>query len=275
VLIGVLSHRRPVLARLRSDAPHHPGHRRRNGALCQPPDVAHVLRLQRTIGNRATTRLLQRDAHALKDAGITTTSRIDDKTRGLIQQAIEESEVLRPYLKGKFPRAAATEGKFEIHSDEDDFNQAYIRYQHISDAPQTPTGRAEKYGGIGGFFDRKNNAIHVRSRSRFGHALHEEMHKLGNPAFRGYWGDVINEGVAQYFTDCVLREQGLDEVKDTEYGEQVACAKKLVTATSRDILAREYFLGDGALREALKQRWKLDDEGFARARTGGGVCQRL
>jgi hypothetical protein len=263
-----------VLARLRSDAPHHPGTRHRGGVAC-PPDVAHVLRLQRTIGNRATTRLLQREAHTLKDAGITTTSRINDKTRGLIQKAIEESDVLRPYLKGKFPRAAATEGKFEIHPDEDDFNQAYISYRHISDAPQTPAGRAEKYGGIGGFFDRRNNAIHVRSRSRFGHALHEEMHKLGNAAFHGYWGDVINEGVAQYFTDRLLREQGLEEVKDTEYQEQVACAKKLIAATDEDTVAREYFLGDGALREALKKKWKLDDVGFAKARTGDGVCKRL
>jgi hypothetical protein len=265
-----------MLARLRSDAAHHAGARRRSGAACPSPAVAHVLRLQRTIGNRATTRLLQRDPrpHALQDAGIATTSRIDDKTRGLIQKAIEESDLLRPYLKGKFPRAAATEGTFEIHSDEDDFNQAYISYRRIADAPQTARGRADAYGGIGGFFDRSKNAIHLRSRSRFGHALHEEMHKLGNAAFHGYWGDVINEGTAQYFTDRVLKEQGLDEVKDTEYQDQVACAKKLVAATSEDTLAREYFLGDGALREALKQKFKLDDAGFAKARSGD-ICQRL
>jgi hypothetical protein len=269
-----------VLARVRSDAPHHTGTRRRGGDPCHPPDVAHILRLQRTIGNRATTRLLLRDAtavrpHALQDAGITTTSKIDGKTRVHIQKAIEESDVLRPYLKGKFPAAAATEGKFEIHSDEDDFNQAYISYQGISDAPKTPRGRAEEYGGIGGFFDRANNAIHVRSRSRFGHALHEAMHKLANPAFRGYWGDTINEGVTQYFTDCVLREQGLPEGKDHKYQDHLVCARKLVTATSKDTVAREYFLGDGALREALKKRWNLDDVGFAKARVGGGVCKRL
>jgi hypothetical protein len=262
-----------VLARVRTDAPSHTGARRRNGDARHPVGAAHVLRLQRTIGNRATTRLLQRGV--LQDAGIATTSRIDGKTRGLIQQAIEQSELLRPYLKGKFPHAAATEGTFEIHPDEEDFNDAYISYRQISDAPKTKTERAKRFGGIGGFFDRKNNAIHVRSRSRFGHALHEELHKLGNAAFRGYWGDVINEGVAQYFTDCVLREQGLDEVKDTEYADQVGCAKKLVAATSQDVLAREYFLGDGALREALKQKWRLDEGAFARLRTGGGVCKRL
>jgi hypothetical protein len=101
------------------------------------------------------------------------------------------------------------------------------------------------------------------------------MHKLANPAFHGFWGDTINEGVTQYFTDCVLREQGLDEVKDTEYQDQLACAKKLVTATNRDTVAREYFLGDGALREALKQKWSLDDVAFAKLRVGDGVCKRL
>ena len=268
-----------MLARVRSDTPHHTGARRRGGEACAPPDVAHILRLQRTIGNRATTRLLQRDAtavrpHSLQDAGITTTSRIDGKTRGHIQKAIEESEVLRPYLKGKFPRAAATEGRFEIHPDEGSFNDAYISYQHITDAPRTEAERAKKYGGIGGFYDRANDAIHVRSRSRFGHALHEAMHKLANSAFRGFWGDIINEGVTQYFTDCVLREQGLPEGKDHEYEDHLVCARKLVTATSRDTVAREYFLGDGALSAALKKKWNLDEVGFAKARVGG-LCKRL
>ena len=269
-----------MLARVRSDAPHHTGARRRRGDASHPPDVAQVLRLQRTIGNRATTRLLQREAtavrpHSLKDAGITTTSRIDGKTRAHIQKAIEESEVLRPYLKGKFPAAAATEGKFEIHPDEEDFNQAYIGYRRIADAPRTEKERAKAYGDIGGFYDRANNAIHVRSRSRFGHALHEAMHKLANPAFRGYWGDKINEGVTQYFTDCVLREQGLPVGKDHKYQDHLVCARKLVTATSRDIVAREYFLGDGALSDALKKKWNLDDVGFAKARVSDGVCKRL
>ena len=269
-----------MLARVRSDAPHHTGARRRRGDAFHPPDVAQVLRLQRTIGNRATTRLLQRDAtavrpHSLKDAGITTTSRIDGKTRGHIQKAIEESEVLRPYLKGKFPKAAATEGTFEIHPDEKSFNDAYISYRHITDAPRTETERAKAYGGIGGFFDRSKNAIHVRSRSRFGHALHEAMHKLAHPAFKGYWGELINEGVAQYFTDCVLREQGLPEVKDHEYQDHLVCARKLVNATNRDTVAREYFLFDGALRGALQKKWNLDDGAFAKARTSDGVCKRL
>src|SRR5215216_1448834 len=93
------------------------------------PAAALVLRLQRTAGNRATARLLARQPttatrpHVLKDAGVTTTTRVNDKTRGLIDRALAESEKLRPYLKGKLPTAA--KGGFEVHSNEDDFNQAY------------------------------------------------------------------------------------------------------------------------------------------------------
>ena len=147
-------------ARLRSDAPHHAGGRRRSGAL-PPPDVAHVLRLQRTIGNRAPTRLLRQPTateeevraevehdrarfeehrrthqqrlaeyaerakpHALKSAGITTDSRVDGDTPKWIQAALAESLLLRPYLRNKFPGSAVTKGTFSIESDEDTYNQA-------------------------------------------------------------------------------------------------------------------------------------------------------
>ena len=44
---------------------------------------------------------------------------------------------------------------------------------------------------------------------------------------------------------------------------------------NRDIVAREFFLGDGALREALKKKWNLDDGRFAQLRVSDGVCKRL
>jgi hypothetical protein len=263
--------------RVAMPALHQPAARRRRGATHPVPLV---LGLQRTIGNRATTRLLQREAtvaapHALKDAGITPTSKLDGSTRRLIQAAFEESDVLRPYLKNKFPRAAATEGTFEVHAVEDDFNQAYVRYRGIKE-PMTVNQRAEKYGSIGGFFDRGRNAIHLRSRSNFGHALHESMHKLAAPVFRGFWGDVFNEGVTQYFTDCVLREQGLPVVQDHDYKDQLDCANRLVGATDRDVVARAYFLGDSdALRDRLMARLKLDQSQFTKVRGTGELCKLL
>ena len=44
--------------------------------------------------------------------------------------------------------------------------------------------RAAAYGKIGGFYDRPTNEVHVRARTKFGHALHEAMHKVAHPVFK-------------------------------------------------------------------------------------------
>ena len=296
-----------MLARVRSDAPHRTGARRRSGDPCHPPDVAHVLRLQRTIGNRATTQLLlrqpapateedvradvaqdrarfdaakrtrnqyaERAPHALRSAGITTDSRVNENTPKWIQAAFAESRLLRPYLRGKFPAQAITD-KFKVHSDEDDFNQAVKKHLGNKDL-MNKAQRAAAYGTHGGFYDRGTNEIHVRARTKFGHALHEAMHKVAHPVFFRYWQRFINEGVTQYFTDLVLREQGLPEVTDHEYKAELACARKLVLATSEDVVARAYFLNDQALREALQKRLKLEPIPFAAEIGAERICTRL
>ena len=297
-----------MLARLRSDAPHHTGGRRRSGALLPPPDVAHVLRLQRTIGNRATTRLLRQpmpteeevradveqerarfeaakrrhqqrmaqyppQPHALRSAGITTDSRVTADTPKWIQTALDESRSLRPYLTGKFPASAITD-RFTIESNEDQFNQAAQKYLGDRDN-LTAKERAEKYGHIGGYYDRSDHSVHVRSRTKFGHALHEAMHKVAHPVFKPYWGRLINEGVTQYFTDLLLREQGLAEVTDHEYKDELACARKLVAATSWQVVAAAYFQNDGMLRETLMRRFKLDGGQFTHEIGAERICSRL
>ena len=58
--------------------------------------------------------------------------------------------------------------------------------------------------------------------------------------------------MTQYFTDLLLREQGLAEVTDHEYEDQLACAQQARRARpSWQVVAAAYFLSDGALREAL------------------------
>ena len=132
--------------------------------MCEP-EVAHILRLQRTIGNRATTQLLQRKPESLAKAGVKTDDRVGDKTAAAIQAALEESEELKPYLKDKFPKAAIT-SDFDIHSDDDDFNEA---------AKKMKTQRAAAYGKIGGFYDRSTHHIHLRARSKFGHEYKDRL----------------------------------------------------------------------------------------------------
>lgn len=292
-----------MLARVRSDAPLRTGARRRVSSVCED-DVAHVLRLQRTIGNRATTRLLRepvadveqewarfeaakqthqqrlaeyaaRDKpHVLKQQGITTDSRVASDTPKWIQAALAESQLLRPYLKKKFPASAITDGKFTIESNEDVFNTAAKDYLGNKDN-MTKEQRAAAFGGIGGYYDRRDHSVHVRSRTKFGHAVHESMHKVASPGFHIFWGTFINEGVTQYFTDLLLEEQGLSKVTDHKYGAELACAEKLVAATSWQVVAGAYFLEDGTLRETLMKRFKLDLLGLKKELIAERVCARL
>jgi hypothetical protein len=256
--------------RIRSHAQHLTGRRRQ--VARRPPDEELVLHLQHTIGNRATTQLLQRAPQVLTKAGIKTDSRVSDKTPGLIQTALEESEELKPFLKGKFPGSVVTKD-FEIHSRENTFNEA-IKAHFGNKEPMTEKQMAEAYGGYGGFFDRKNRRIHVRSRSTFGHAVHEAMHKVSSSGFRGFWGDFLNEGVTQLFTDRLLVEHGLTKVTDHRYKDELECAEKLVALTDWQTVAAAYFQSDGKLREAVMKKLNVDLHTLSRM-DGKTICARL
>ena len=213
-------------------------------------------------------------------AGVTGEGRRQDRrprerqdAAGWIQAAFEESEELKPYLKDKFPKSLITKD-FDIHSDEDEFNEAAKAMKHNTE-PMTKNQRAAAYGGIGGFFDRSTRHIHVRSRSKFGHAVHESMHKVAHPGFHGFWDDFINEGVTQYFADRLLVEHGLGVVTDHEYKDQLECAKKLVALTDWPTVAKAYFLNDGALREAVLKKLGTDLGTLRRDLNGDKVCARL
>ena len=256
--------------RLRPTAQQHAGRRRQ--VARRPPDAELVLRLQRTIGNRATARLLLRKPDSLTKAGIKTDDRVSDKTAGLIQAALLESEELAPFLKDKFPKAAITKD-FDIQTD-DDFDDAVKAMKHNTE-PMTRNQIRAAYGNVGGFFDRSTKHIHVRQRSHFGHAVHESMHKVAHPAFHAFWGDFINEGVTQYFCDRLLVEQGLGIVTDHEYKDQLECAKKLVALTDWQTVAKAYFVNDDALRQAVMKKLGMDTGTLRKALLDDKVCARL
>ena len=82
------------------------------------------------------------------------------------------------------------------------------------------------------------------------------MHKVSHAGFL-WWGSFIDEGVTQLMADCLLEEHGLSKVTNHNYWGQLACAQKLVAATSFEMVARAYFLNDGELRETLRKRFNL------------------
>jgi hypothetical protein len=275
-----------------------------------PRRMPPALRLQRAIGNRATARLLRQatateddvradveaerarfeaarleharrlkeiDAldrpHVLKDAGVTTDSHVDDKTARLIQAALAESRKLRPYLRGKFPALAISDGKFEVHPLDKDFNRAAGAWRRLP--PHTTDNElAETFKDIGGYYDRAKKTIHLRPHATFGHAVHESMHKVSHAGFL-WWGSYIDEGVTQLMADCLLQEHGLSKVTNHNYWGQLACAQKLVAATSFDMVARAYFQNDPELRETLRARFKLSLGDMAREMFDGKFCKRL
>jgi hypothetical protein len=267
-----------------------------------------ALRLQRAVGNRATARLLrdvraataaeeaveqaelahdladraklaarptypERAPHALKSAGIdTNTTKVDGDTPKWIQAALAESRLFRPYLSGKFPASAITDGKFEIHSTEKDFNRTYSTHRG-EPAQLTDTELATRHGKIGGYFDRSKKTIHVRSRSTFGEAVHEAMHKL-TLGFLA-WDIFIDEGVTQFFADALLQEQGLPKGTAHSYHAELAFAERLVAATNFDMVARAYFLNDPTLRETMMRRFGLTLDQLQREIRTGTFTSRL
>ena len=199
-----------------------------------------VLRLQRAIGNRATARLLRQatateddvradveaerarfdrartvharrlkeiDAldrpHVLKAAGIKTDSQVNDKTPGLIQAALAESRLLRPYVRGKFPALAITHGRFEIHPLDKDFNRAAGAWRRLP--PQTTDLQLEQaFKDIGGYYDRGKKKIHLRPHATFGHAVHESMHKVSHAGFL-WWGSWSRAPTSSTTASCARR----------------------------------------------------------------------
>jgi hypothetical protein len=101
------------------------------------------------------------------------------------------------------------------------------------------------------------------------------MHKVAHPAFHAFWGAFINEGVTQFFADCLLKEHGLGEVTDHEYKAELACAKQLVELTDFKTVAKAYFNNDDALRQAVMKKLGMDTGTLRRALLGKQVCASL
>ena len=73
--------------------------------------------------------------------------------------------------------------------------------------------------------------------------LHEATHLYSNSAVRTTYGSQVNEGITEYFTRIIVREQNLPErtgLYDDEYGEVTA----LVKICGEDVLRHAYFEGN-------------------------------
>jgi hypothetical protein len=210
--------------------------------------------------------------HVLKSAGVESTTIVDEHTEALIQAALTESRLLRPYLKNKFPGARIPGAKFKIHDSNEEFEYSYAKLHNIRDSPAAVHAQVAR---INGFFHRPTATIHLRPRSTLGDAVHEAIHKLASPTFKGYFGRFWDEGVAQYFADRVLAEHRLARYQAHLYERNLRCAKQLVAFAGDDAVAAAYFVDSRPLVESLTAKLGVDLGALIELISRGTLCDRL
>ena len=189
------------------------------------------------------------------------TAKVDPDTRASIDQLallrtiIEASPTLRPYLteeraKASQPTDLRNTQKFIIHSSDSDLQD---------EAQRCHQGEAEPGTKIGGFYCRQTDTIHLPPDAKFGHALHESVHKYSKLVLKGVCSQFLNEGVTQYFADIVLADQGFPKFTGHAYQKQLECAARFIDRFHLDQVASVYFLGvaglgTGSLHPFLQSR---------------------
>lgn len=212
----------------------------------------------------------------LRNAGLKTTTRIDDATPALLQKAVKASRILRPLIQSKLSSLNLTADNFKHHAFDATFDSAYTKLNQIV----IPVGSKEEDELIQkrGFYHRGTDSIHLRPAANVGHALHEVIHKLAAHAFRGVFGGYLDEGMTQYFTDLVLQEQGLEPMKRHLYQPHLACAKKMVLVFGNRPVASAYFQGGTPLVDLAKtvvRRLAIDFVELHQLRQNDSLCKRF
>ena len=173
----------------------------------------------------------------LKRAGLTTATRVDSKTASLIQTALEQSRVLRPFIAAKLKTITISKN-FVVHGWEPTFEAAYLKLHKIV----VPMG-SKKAGldNIRAFYHRPTDAIHVRPSTNIGQALQVAIQKLSAPAFRIFFGEAVDQGLSLYFANLILAEQGLDRMAPEQQKNQLLCATNLTGLVGTNMVGKAYF----------------------------------
>ncbi len=142
---------------------------------------------------------------------------------------------------------------------------------HISDELRNEAA------GIGGFYDRANRTIHLNPKATLGDALHEAMHKVSTRAVGGMFGPFLDEGVTQYFTDQVMREQQLPIATNHRYGPNLTCANALIGIAGEPEVAAMQFAGRQIpqVRQAVMNRLRITEAELIQLGQKDQLCARM
>lgn len=209
---------------------------------------------------------------------VTTKSPVKSDTAKLIQSALTASQLLRPHLTrlGTGKDQVQITDRFIIHADLDLFAGAWATFtgrptMHISDELRNEAA------GIGGFYDRANRTIHLNPKATLGDALHEAMHKVSTRSVGGMFGPFLDEGVTQYFTDQVLREQQLPIATNHRYGPNLTCANAFIGIAGEPEVAAMQFAGRQIpqVRQAVMNRLRITEAELIQLGQKDQLCARM
>jgi hypothetical protein len=125
--------------------------------------------------------------------------------------------------------------------DTDEYHVQVMKYLGYDPKSLTDQQRAE-IGKIGGFYDRTNDVVNVPLTGTFGNALHESVHRLSGLKFRGLYGSYLNEGVTQYFTNMIIKDEKLPPHTGHSYGPNLIDAELLINKIGGwELVAQLYF----------------------------------
>jgi hypothetical protein len=203
------------------------------------------------------------------------TSGINASTAAFVEAAIETSTAIGPFVRGKLAKTSVARG-FKIYDSPKDFEASLGTPRGKPSIGQArPTTRTR------GFFHRGTDSIHLPPDAKFGHALHEGIHKYSSIALQNAVGISVNEGFTQIFTDDVLAEHGLGSVSHA-YGAELECAKIVLGWINNDkpALARAYFQEGHAnpiLQEVMRRLRIVTAQEInnLKAGDGMGLCKRI
>lgn len=192
-------------------------------------ELAHVMQQ-----GREPVPVLRRSPNALKK--YTTQQKVGDSDAKAIDLAIDQSKVLARFPPEKAHKAAG-------HVDTEDhavFDKQYADYARA--LGETSDEIKKDLATVGGFTDRKAGQIHLLNHvSDVEALLHEAIHLRSAEPFQKTFGHHLNEGVTEYFTQQVLKEQGLKP--GSAYPDELDMANALVQDLGEDVVGQAYFQG--------------------------------
>lgn len=192
---------------------------------------------------------------------------IDEDIAGDVDKALAGSDTIKTYV----PEKDLKKSKGHLH----------IQFKESFD--KDLAANEKKLGGtkknsdpnivVKGFTDLATGEIHLKERlANLEGAIHETIHlnskvssRPGISAFQNDFGNPLEEGVTQHFTNMVLHEQTLSDGK--AYPRELAMAESLISLVGEKVVGDAYFSGKDDLSKAITAAFSRSHLSYTNWRT--------